>query len=96
MVHTNSVVTPFGVQLSKVLRVPHIQNIREFGELDFDMKFNFLDRFTARVLNRSKEIICISNVVREYYAKKIGNVNLVIIYNGIEVSKKTKSYRSYI
>ena len=54
LVHTNSITTPFGVQLSKILRTPHIQHIREFGTLDFDMKFNFSDIFVSKVLIQSK------------------------------------------
>lgn len=84
LVHTNSLITDFGVLLSSVLSVPHIQHIREFGKQDFDMEFNFGKRLVGKIFNRSKKIICISQAVYYTYAEIFDCRKMVCIYNGIK------------
>lgn len=84
-VHTNSIITPFGAQLSRVLNVKHLQHIREFGTLDFHMSFNFGWPFMSKLINKSAKIICISNSVSRYFGKYFDTEKLITIYNGIPV-----------
>lgn len=86
-VHSNSIITPFGCQISKVLGVKHVQHIREFGTLDFNMKFNFSWKFMARLVNKSTNIICISDAVSEYFEQYFDRNKLITIYNGVKVTE---------
>lgn len=86
LVHTNSIITGFGIQLARELHVPHVYHIREFGQLDFHMGFNLGRRLTAHIIKHSKAIICISNAVKDYYENLLKCSNLKMVYNGISMS----------
>lgn len=88
LVHTNSIITFFGIMLATKLGVPHVQHIREFGREDFDMEFNFGKSIVARIINKSTKIVCISDAVYNTYADILDNTKMVRIYNGIDISKK--------
>ena len=101
LVHTNSIITWFGVMLSQALHVPHIQHIREFGREDFDMEFNFSNKLMARIFNKSSKIVCISDAVLNTYKKLFNSKKMVRIYNGVGHSvtsenSKTSSNKVYI
>lgn len=83
LVHTNSIITGFGVELARQLNVPHIYHVREFGKLDFNMSFDLGDKVTAYMIKKSKALICISNAVKDYYKKLLCSDSLKLVYNGI-------------
>lgn len=83
LVHTNSVISWFGVMLANRICVPHIQHIREFGKEDFDMEFNFGNKITALIFNKSSKIVCISDAVYNTYCDIFDSEKMVRIYNGI-------------
>lgn len=83
LVHTNSVISWFGVMLANRICVPHIQHIREFGKEDFDMEFNFGNKITALIFNKSSKIVCISDAVYNTYCDIFDPEKMVRIYNGI-------------
>ena len=91
LVHTNSIITGFGVELARELRVPHIYHVREFGKLDFNMSFDLGDKVTAYIIKKSKALICISNAVKDYYEEFLRCDKLKLVYNGIseEIIDKT-------
>lgn len=91
LVHSNSLTSDFGIILSELLKVPHIQHIRELGEYDFGMTFDMGIKHFAKTCAKSKKIICISDAVMNYYKQYLPEDRMVIIYNGLkaetEVSK---------
>ena len=89
IVHTNSIITDFGLHLARELKVPHIFHIREFGKLDFQMSFNLGEQLSARMINKSAKVICISEAVKAYYADIIENKKLIRVYNGISIPTDT-------
>lgn len=93
-VHTNSIVTDFGVLLSKVLKCDHYQHIREFADLDFNMTFELGKTDLSKIQKASTKIICISKAIENHY-KYLGD-NLCTIYNGVSLNsypyvKQTKN-----
>ena len=94
LVHTNSIISWFGVMLSQALHVPHIQHIREFGKEDFDMAFNFSNKLTARIFNKSSRIVCISDAVLNTYKNMFNPAKMVRIYNGVGHSTVLERRRS--
>lgn len=83
LVHSNSIISNFGIVLSNVLKVPHIQHIREMGAYDFNMTFDLGISCFAKECSKSAKIICISNAVYQYYKQYLPDEKMKIIYNGI-------------
>lgn len=87
IVHSNSVTSDFGVILSSILKVPHIQHIRELGAYDFGMTFDLGIKHFSKTVSKSRKIICISNAVYDYYKKYLPEAKMVRIYNGVNAGK---------
>lgn len=83
IVHSNSVTSDFGVILSSILKVPHIQHIRELGAYDFGMTFDLGIKYFSKTVSKSAKIICISDAVYQYYKQYLPDEKMKIIYNGI-------------
>ena len=85
LIHSNSSVVDFGYRLSKIMNIPHIWHIREFGIEDFNMyPLCSEKKFFKKICDKNNSLICISKAVAEKYSKKIDNNRLHIIYNGVD------------
>lgn len=82
LVYTNSSVTPIGLMAACREKVPHIWHIREFGDLDFGLRFIYPKALCKAFMRRSDAVICHSKVVRNYHFKP-GVKNVHQIYNGV-------------
>ena len=82
LVYTNSSVTPIGLLAAKRSGLPHIWHIREFGDLDFGLRFIFPKLLSKAFMLRSDAVICHSKAVRNYHFKPDGK-NVYQIYNGV-------------
>jgi len=82
LVYTNSSVTPIGLLAAKRSGLPHIWHIREFGDLDFGLRFIFPKPLSKAFLLRSDAVICHSKAVRNYHFKPDVK-NVYQIYNGV-------------
>lgn len=82
LVYTNSSVTPVGLMAARREKVPHIWHIREFGDLDFGLRFIYPKALCKAFMRRSDAVICHSKVVRNYHFKP-GVKNVHQIYNGV-------------
>ena len=82
LVYTNSSVTPVGLLSARRERVPHIWHFREFGDLDFGLRFIYPKAVSKAIILRSNAVICHSKVVRNYHFKP-GVKNVHQIYNGV-------------
>lgn len=90
LVHTNSIITNFGLIIARCLNVPHIQHIREFGKKDFDMCFEDGEtNALKKVLKHSKAVVCISKEVETYYSQYNSENKLKLIYNGVSIQPNT-------
>ncbi len=82
-IHTNVSTIDFGAILAEKYHIPHFWHIREFGELDINACSTYKNYIN--MINSSKKIFAISNIIREYWIKKGVNKNKIItIYNGID------------
>ena len=81
LIYTNSSVTPVGRLTAWCASIPHIWHIREFGDLDFSLKFIF-PKLLSRIFIRSSDaIIFHAQKVRDYWFKT-PKKNIYQIYNG--------------
>lgn len=95
-IYSNSFATPLGAILSKIIKTKHIWHVREFLELDYNLKVAFSLNITKFILgNKLNLFVTISNSVKNYYQKKYSILNMKTIYNGV-ISKKELSEISEI
>ena len=98
-VYSNTFTNCFGIFLSKLFKVNHIQHIREFGKEDFGRYFDFGDTLSYNYINQyTNKIICVSDIVAQKY-KKYFKEKVIRIYNGIpssNLNKKEKTSESLV
>jgi glycosyltransferase involved in cell wall biosynthesis len=83
IVHSNSSVIPIGFFLSIIFKKPHIWHIREFGEKDYQLKFDFNSIFLKLGLKKSQIVIAISKAIQYHIADEYNYNNSHLLYNGI-------------
>ncbi len=82
LVYTNTSASPIGALAARKASLPHIWHIREFGDLDFNLKFVFPTSLSRRIISRSEAVIFHANAVQEHYFNKTRH-NLHQVYNGV-------------
>ena len=83
LIHSNSSVIDIGGYLSRTLHVKHIWHLREFGDLDYNLKpigGKLYERYTYR---HADAFIAISNIISDYYKDKVPKEKIHTIYNGV-------------
>jgi len=81
LMYTNTIVSPTGLIAARRNHLPHIWHIREFGDLDFGLRFIYPKALSKTFMLLSDAVICHSKVVRNYHFKP-GEKNIHQIYNG--------------
>lgn len=82
LVYTNTIVSPAGLIAARRNQLPHIWHIREFGDLDFGLRFIYPKPLCKIFIRRSDAIICHSKAVTNHHFKP-GVKNVYQIYNGV-------------
>lgn len=83
IIHSNTSVVDFGYRLSKIMNIPHIWHIREFGEDDFNMyPLCSYDKYYRKIAD-DNYLICISKAVMEKFKDNVSPLKLFLIYNGV-------------
>ena len=82
LVYTNSSVTPVGRLAAKRAGLPHIWHIREYGDLDFNLRFIFPSWLSHRIISGSGAVICHAKAVQAYHFKR-QRPGIHQIYNGV-------------
>ena len=83
IVHSNGSVISLGGFLSRILRVPHVWHLREFGQLDFGLYSLLGPGYERWVYQKADAYIAISDVVKNYYLPLVPEKRIKMIYNGI-------------
>jgi glycosyltransferase involved in cell wall biosynthesis len=87
VVCTNTIVTPVGAILARLLRVPHIWHIREFVREDFGWCFDYGERAAMRLVSSlSTYVICNSEAVAQKFRRLLRGVPIDVVYNGFNFS----------
>jgi len=95
IIYTNSSVTPIGALISRVLKKPHVWHIREFGWLDYQLRYDWGEKIFKYWLNRADAIIAVSNAVKQIVLKNI-NTKVYVIYNGVISTSESAILRKQI
>lgn len=87
IIHTNIGPTVLGYWASKVLKIKHVWHLREYQDLDFDMKF-FPNKYVfKRLINKTDKVVCITNKISNHFSTPL---NSEVIYDGVLEPDKTK------
>ena len=92
LIHTNSSVTPIGALLAEMLSLPHVWHIREFGDLDFDLQYDWGETLFQTLMNRAKATIAVSEAVRRHVLADV-EASSYVVYNGVISRKRVEQLR---
>lgn len=83
VVYTNSLAIPMGAMISKLLRCPHVWHLREFGDLDYGLQFDWGKRISHRVIETADAVITVSRAIKNHFFRQDNFDHVHIIYNGV-------------
>lgn len=90
LVHTNVSVIDIGYRLARQLNIPHIYHIREYQDLDFDMKIiPNKKRFIKNLY--TGHAICITRNIQKHF--ELDNAYSKVIYDGVKPSDAVRYCR---
>ena len=85
IIHSNTSVVDFGYRLSKIMKVPHIWHIREFGEDDFSMyPLCSYRKYYKKITDKNNYLVCVSNSLKDKFKDKVKEDRIQVIYNGVD------------
>lgn len=96
IIHCNSSIANIGYDISRILHIPCIWQVREFGKLDYGIEYRYSKRHVAKIYENVDVVITISRAMEEYYKNISPNANICMIYNGIPQFKSLKLPHSEI
>jgi glycosyltransferase involved in cell wall biosynthesis len=81
LVYSNTVTVCAGAIAARLLRLPHLWHLHEFGMEDQGLSFLFGDRISYAIVdNFSERCVCVSQVLAQKYRKRIDPEKIVVIY----------------
>ncbi len=89
LIHTNSSVTPIGALISEVLSLVHTWHIREFGDRDFGLHYDWGECLFQKIVSRANAAIAVSKAVRQHVLSDV-DVSCHVVYNGVISQERLK------
>lgn len=83
VVYTNSSVIPSGAIAAKLLGIPHLWHMREFGNLDYGLYSDWGTAIHKEIMNLSDAFIAISEAICNHLLSNFAKERVHVIYNGI-------------
>lgn len=82
LIYTNSSVIPIGAVLAALLSLPHVWHIREFGQRDFGLHYDWGKSPFQTLVSRADARIAVSEAVRQQVLSDVEPPSYVV-YNGV-------------
>lgn len=89
LVHSNSSTINIGSYIAKKFNARHVWHLREFGDLDYDLKTPFGKWFQHIAYKGNSHFIAISQKILNHFKPYIGNQEISLIYNGVKISSRS-------
>lgn len=84
IIHTNCSTITVGSKLSKKINAKHVWHLREFGDLDYELKTPFGKWFQKYLYSGNNNFIAISQRILSHYKPFLSGQSIKLIYNGIK------------
>jgi glycosyltransferase involved in cell wall biosynthesis len=96
LVYTNSSVISVGFIASKIIGKPHIWHLREFGDLDYNLSFDWGEKISYRLIESSNAIVSVSYSIEDHFLGKSSSAskNCYAVYNGIAFKTEIEKRQS--
>lgn len=89
LIYSNTLASPWGAIAAQQLNKPHVWHIREFGNLDHNLKFCMVyPKVIQFIENYSNLIIVNSNSVSQHISKFLKKLKPEVVYNYIDIPDK--------
>lgn len=89
VIHSNSSIIDVGGYLSAKLKIKHVWHLREFGDLDFNMKPLFGKWQERRLYRNGDRFIAVSESIKKRYLPYISPESKIsVVYNGLPIVKQ--------
>jgi glycosyltransferase involved in cell wall biosynthesis len=75
-------VTPIGALLAEVLSLPHVWHVREFGDRDFGLHYDWGEYLFRKFMSRADAAVAVSKAVRKHVLSEV-DVPCRVVYNGV-------------
>ena len=89
IIHTNVSVVNIGYEVARKIGIPHVYHIREYGDLDFGMKyFPCRKKLLGQLQEKDSWSVCITRLLQRHYGLE-NCYRSRVIYNGV-IDKKNE------
>lgn len=85
LVHDNSSIFDIGLFLAKKWKIPHVWHIREYAKVGCGLEMVYGENTVRRKYLESSLIIAVSDAIASWVRQLDDNINLKIVYNGINI-----------
>lgn len=93
IIHSNSSVIGVGAYISRKMKANHVWHLREFGDLDYNLKTPFGKWFQRVIYRGNNNFIAISQKIKRQYIPYLNNQSINLIYNGIIIKDRMDKER---
>lgn len=83
LIYTNASVIPAGALVAKKLKLPHVWHLREFIDLDYNLRHDWGKGIFNQLLGQADARIAISKAIHAHLLDKLSPERNHIIYNGV-------------
>jgi len=92
LIYSNTILVICGAIVSTILRIPHIWHIHEFGREDHQLKFDFGEQLSCKIMaSTTQEFICISKAVANKYRLLLQHPGISIAYQAVSLIPKAEN-----
>lgn len=93
IIYTNTITVCFGALVAKILKLPHVWHIREFGYEDHRLHFDLGEKIALRIMRQLSDVYIVnSKAVMEKYRKIVPDRKIKLIYSAVCVTNES-SYK---
>lgn len=83
IIHSNGSVISIGAYLGRMMKIPHIWHLREYGDMGLCLKSLLGKSYEKWIYGSCENFIAISDSLKRFYSNIISESKIRMIYNGV-------------
>lgn len=96
LIHSNSSAISIGAMVAKVTNLPHVWHLREFGDLDYQLKADFGKKVHKYIIGKADARIAVSESLLKYHREQYDPEFDFVIYNGVASVSRFNELRAIV